>query len=581
MGLFVYLRFYFLPTVTRILVSRGVVPAVVFTFTALVPAGISAQLVVNEFYYDHPGPDDGYEFIEIFNAFPSTVCLDGVGLEFHNGADDGWVTLWAGSSADSIPARGLFVVGGALVRPPVSWETLLRLQNGPDAIRLTVGGSTADLVGYGFLDDEFFIEGESAPGVPAGFSLGRLPDGRDTQNNSSDFTQMVPSPGRLNLPGDEVSVAPGGKTPAGKVLREDGREDIDVELFNGGTRVIPQLAVVVEVWDSTSQSVGLEATLTNTNAIASGERWVVSAALSLNRGYHWLVIRALFGPDERPGNNEIVLLRRVGGPRILVSEILSYPVAGCPQFVELYNAGLSAQPLGGFKLKDAVSRPAVITSDSVFIQPRDHVVVTPDRESLLRFFPRAPSAAILQHKTTWPAFNRSGSGAVSDSVVFMDAYGLPVDAVGYPPLGSESRGRSLERVDMYGGPAPTWVLSNEPSGASPGRRNSRSLDATPAASFAVTPNPFSPYDGSTLTISVNPSLPDVRAVVCVYDVYGRKLSDLGSAAAFPAVFLWDGTGENGGLLAPGLYIATCEIFSRAGERIYTDKVVVGCGRQNK
>jgi hypothetical protein len=94
----------------------------------------------------------------------------------------------------------------------------------------------------------------------------------------------------------------------------------------------------------------------------------------------------------------------------------------------------------------------------------------------------------------------------------------------------------------------------------------------------VAPNPFSPYDGSTTTISVNPSASDVRAVVSVFDVNGRRLADLGSAVSFPAVFVWTGTDTEVRPVAPGLYIVACEFFSLSGERIVTEKVVVGCGR---
>jgi len=539
-----------------------------------------AQPVINELYYDHPGSDDGYEFVEIFNTTTAALSLAGVTLEFHNGVGEGWDVLWTGTAADVVPAGGVFVVGGALVEPPVSVVVLLRMQNGPDAIRLAQGGSTVDLVGYGNLDDPGFVERKSAPGAPAGYSLGRVPDGRDTQDNASDFSQMVPSPGRLNVPRNDVAVYPHNTTPVGGAVGEDGHAPIELVLFNNGLNAVPEHSLAVEVWDSTDGSAYLYSSLTNDAAIESNAEEIISAPVWLSGGYHWLVIRVSYPPDERNYDNELTLLRRVGGPRIMVSEILSYPPGGCPQFVELYNAGAVPETIRGFKLKDRVSAPAAVTSDSVFIPPRGFVVLTPDKESLLRFFPGAPANALVQHESSWPAFNRSGSGEVSDSVVFMDSYALTVDAVGYPPLGSDDRGRSLERIDLYGGSAPpTWVLSSDPSRASPGRPNSRSLYELPSVSLAARPNPFSPYDGETLSIVVNPSRSGVRAVACVYGADGRKIADLGSATAYPAVFIWDGTDGRGGLLVPGLYIVTCEFFSADGNRIFTDKVVVGCGRK--
>jgi len=37
-----------------------------------------AQLVINELYYDHPGSDDGHEFVEIMNVSDAVVPLAGV-----------------------------------------------------------------------------------------------------------------------------------------------------------------------------------------------------------------------------------------------------------------------------------------------------------------------------------------------------------------------------------------------------------------------------------------------------------------------------------------------------------------------
>jgi hypothetical protein len=307
---------------------------------------------------------------------------------------------------------------------------------------------------------------------------------------------------------------------------------------------------------------------------------VLSTSLSLSPGHHWIVVHTRYGPDERKLNNTLTLLRRVGNPSLLVSEVLSYPRGDCPQFVELYNHGYEVELIRGCKLRDKSHYPAVISSDSIAVQPGGYLVITPDKELIVKYFPGTPADCVIEHEGTWPPFNRSGSGGVSDSVVFTDPFSLPVDAVAYPPVGTESRGRSLERVDLYSGfRSPTWVLSDDPSGATPGRAGSRALlTPPPVGSVQISPNPFSPYDGSTATISVNPSPSNVRVVVSVFDVNGRKLAGLGSATRYPAVFIWEGTDAAGRLLPPGLYIVTCELYALTGESVSTEKVVVGCGR---
>jgi hypothetical protein len=275
----------------------------------------------------------------------------------------------------------------------------------------------------------------------------------------------------------------------------------------------------------------------------------------------------------------LALLRRVGGPALLISEVLCYPADGCPQFVELYNAGDDPVDIAGYQMRDKSHPLSSITGRTVMVPPGGLVVLAPQADALVLCFPTAPADRVIEHSGSWPTLNRTGSGGVSDSVVLADAHSLLVDAVGYPPVDSEYEGRSLERIDLFPGcSSPTWVLSRDPSGASPGRPNERSLRDPPApGSLEVNPRTFSPYAGETATVSIDAD-PGFRAVVSVYDVEGRRLSELGSAIAFPAVFIWNGRDANGRLLTPGVYIVVCEMYAGTGERVAARKVVVGCGR---
>ena len=175
--------------------------------------------------------------------------------------------------------------------------------------------------------------------------------------------------------------------------------------------------------------------------------------------------------------------------------------------------------------------------------------------------------------------NHSGSGS-ADSVVLLDRHRLAIDAVDYPPQRTSEKGRSLERIDLYAGVGNhVWLLSSDPRGASPGERNARSLlSPVPRGSLEVTHNPFSPYEGESVLVSVDPGTEGVRVVLTVFDIGGRKVSELGSATVFPAVFVWTGYDSSGRLVLPGHYVVACEYFSVGGGRFKTDRVVVGCAR---
>jgi hypothetical protein len=562
--------------------SPNTVPVALLLSAAVLAAGAAAcraQLVINELYYDHPGSDDGYEFVEIMNVSDAAVSLEGLEIQFHNGTGVGWEVLWSAGWGDVAPG-GLFVVGGRFVTPAPDAVAGFSLQNGPDAVRLSLDGVSSDLLAYGSLDDEAYAEGQSAAGVGAGFSLARMPDGDDSDDNAADFSAADPSPGRFNVARFDAGIAVAGPTQRSAAIGADGVERLELQLTNHGQHEIAPASAALSLRDSTGSATTPLAQAQNATALPPGGGEVIELTVALSPGYHWLLVQIRFEADERRQNDSLTLLRRVGGPVLLVSEILCAPADGCPQFVELFNAGPSTVDIGGFKLRDRSHALSTVTSGTVRIPAGGYLAVTPDATSLIRCYPGAPAGGVIEHGGTWPTLNRSGSGGVADSVVVADALGLTVEGVCYPPVGSEFTGRSLERVDLYPGRSTqTWVLSPDPTGASPGRGGGRSLFDPPApGSMEVTPRTFSPWNGETMAVSVD-APPGTRVIVSVYDVEGRRLAELGAAIAFPAVFVWDGRHSGGRRLVPGLYLVVCESFSPSGERIATRKVVVGCARR--
>ncbi len=104
------------------------------------PAAVCAPTLhprIAEILYDAAGDDSGREFVELFNPHPVPLTLAGARLEAGDGSGPGrWTLRWTGSAADTVPARGRFVVGGALVLPTPDAVVALDLQNGPDAARV-------------------------------------------------------------------------------------------------------------------------------------------------------------------------------------------------------------------------------------------------------------------------------------------------------------------------------------------------------------------------------------------------------------------------------------------------------------
>ncbi len=531
---------------------------------------LSAQLVINEIYYDHVGADAGYEFIELMNVSTEAIDLDGVSLEFHNGAGAGWSVLWRGNALDSVSAGGLFVVGGEFVRPPPDVVMGLSLQNGPDALGVFAAGVALDLVGYGGFSDPLYTEGSGAAPVRAGESTARIPDGHDSGDNFADFSARSPSPTRYNVARFDAFpvLAPG--TPARAVF-DHGVAGLVFLLVNGGTESIATGALTLDVRDSTAAGVTDLGRWSNAAAIAPGESERGDVPLVLGDGYHWITLTTIYSLDERPENDEVAVLRRVGSPPLLVSEVLSSPPPGCPQFVEVYNAGAAPVSIAGYGLRDRSHDAVVVADGTVSVAPGAFVVFTSDAAALFGCFD-APSEYLFQVDGTWPTFNRTG-GEVADSVVFVDHLGLAVDAVAIPAVPTAAAGRSLERVGLYrGGAGVTWVLSREAGGASPGRAGARVLyEPPPPGAVEVWPNPFFPDEG-VLTIAINATGSE-HAVVTIFDTRGRRVAGVGVAGAFPAVLVWNGRDDGGREVLPGLYVLACEFD------VDIVKVVIGCGRR--
>ncbi len=551
-------------------------------FVLLSDSPVYSQIVINEIYYDHPGRDDGYEFVELINVGVAPRTLAGCQFEFHDGNSDGWSVVWVGEESDTIDGRALFVIGGDRVSPRPDRVVTLGLQNGPDAVRMVVDGVEADRVGYGLLSDSHYFEQESAPDVPEGKSLGRYPDGHDTDHNAADLRALEPSSGRFNQPRRNIALTPGRDTPVRRAVEAGVPDAVRVFVVNRGLEPVASGAVAVDVTDSTGLFTERIDSATIPHVINAGDSIELDFRTTLSSGYHHLTLFARYD-DDRPEDNRVALLRRVGSPPLLISEVMSLPSAGCAEYVEIFNTGATAYHFVGHWMRDRTHEPVRVGSPTRMIPPGGHAVITADETLLLGCFSSLDSAIVTEVEGAWPSLNHTGAGGEADSVILLDRFLLPVDRVAYPPQRSDTRGRSLERVDLYPGDRPhVWLLSTSAGGGSPGRRHEQAVSETPRdAAVTVRPNPFDPTAGQVALITVSEQREPSRAMVQVFDVTGRRVCEVGSSTSLPFVFLWDGRDAGGRLVAPGIYVVACELYGLGTGNRDVKKVVLGCGRQNQ
>lgn len=172
--------------------------------TSIAPS--QAALIINEIDYDQPGTDVA-EFIELFNTGASQVSLDGHYIDLVNGGTNS-VYRTIDLNGFSIAANSYFVICGdntLVSNCNYSFTTSTGwIQNGaPDAIGLYNQSTLIDSLSYEgalppFNEGTTLTTGDSTTII---MSIGRIPDGIDTNDNHLDFESNCITPGSSNISG--------------------------------------------------------------------------------------------------------------------------------------------------------------------------------------------------------------------------------------------------------------------------------------------------------------------------------------------------------------------------------------------
>ena len=200
--------------------------AMVFAVAILMTNMVNAQsLVINEIDYDQPGVDSA-EYVELYNAGPNPVNLADFKLVMFNGSTSGNVPYDSIQlPSQTLLAGSYFVICGNSGKVPNCNLTFTAATNciqnaasatattpSPDAVYLqdVQQGNIIDVVSY---EGDCIAPYFETAGVPSGnsdtivadsvlarfYSIGRFPDGTDSNNNSVDFNRMCSTPGAANV----------------------------------------------------------------------------------------------------------------------------------------------------------------------------------------------------------------------------------------------------------------------------------------------------------------------------------------------------------------------------------------------
>ena len=512
----------------------------------------ASSLVINEVYYDPPGPDGGAEFVEIFNPAGETVSLAGARLEFANGAGEvRWLVRWQADPADSLASGGCFlVVDAGWQGVPAQAVVSLQLQNGPDAVRLVRPDGTVDVVGWGDLVAAELYEEAPAPDV-SGLALARRPDGHDTDDNDADLEPAGPTPGALNWPEfaprlaawswqPPVLEAPDLPLLARLEIRNEGRADLQghhLRLDLGEAWV--EITLPATAPDS-SASLSLQLSPGRAGAIQATARfWSTTAADTV-----WFDLGQV----------------QVGPADLQLSEVMAAPASG-GEWCEIVNSSPVPRSLADLKLRDEDG--AWRDLPDLALAPGDCLVLAQDAAALTDWLGELARAGVAQlcdpdppvSLPGWPSLNNTAPGSrnFADRLYLATATGTVID---YVTLGLGSgrapEGRSLERQRDR-----RWRPATAPAGGTPGCLPPVPVTVVPGE-VRLVPNPFSRDTGDG-AVHVHLLVPPdaVGYEVRFYDLWGRQVRDLGGDDLGPGTreAIWDGRDEGGEALPPGGYVA--------------------------
>lgn len=251
------------------------------------------------------------------------------------------------------------------------------------------------------------------------------------------------------------------------------------------------------------------------------------------------------GTGEGAAPDTVRIAARAGPGPLLVSEFLFHPAPGEPEWLELVNTGEDMLVVEMFSLADARLVPVAL-SGAPPLAPGEFLVVAEDH------LPDRTPALVLGSR--WPRLNDTGT-PVADRIRVIDAEGRTSDDVAYAGTWAPAA-VSVERVSIEIPSTDRAAWSAAPESASPGRRNGAAREFAPINGFLMVEPPVVSA-ASRAPVFLRLAHPLMSGAVTVHALDGRMVRRFSDADLVGRRWLsWDAQREDGGPLAPGLYLVS-------------------------
>lgn len=265
---------------------------------------------------------------------------------------------------------------------------------------------------------------------------------------------------------------------------------------------------------------------------------------------------------------------------VIINEILSNPLNGGQDFIELYNRSSKVIDLKDWQIanyyNDTISNIKTI-SNHFILAPNSYVAISEDTSFLLANYPTSVSGRMIQ--MDMPSYN------IDSGTVYLFFNSEQIDRVSYKEewqfsLLDDFDGVSLERISTNGlsNESSNWHSAAESIGfATPGRVNSQFQYVGTTESISLQKDVFSPdQDGFEDVLVVNYAFEQsgLLAKVRIFDDFGREVKLLLSNELIGTTgfFTWDGVNADQAKSPIGIYIVLVEVFATDGSVILAKKI---------
>lgn len=532
-----------------------------------------AALVINEILYDPEGPDRGAEWVEIHNTGPWPATLEGVALEAGDGAGPGrWTRTWEGGPGEWIDAGGWCIVGGPWHGRAACSPGVLDLQNGPDGVRLVREGLELDRVGWGELAEREYCEGNPADAVGSGKSLARCEDGRDTDDNHTDFAEASPTPGGWNHPARNLAVSLRRPGPPIPLPATTGRIRAVVRLENRGSDAVALEGIRFFI-DGRQVPVDPDWP-PDPLAPGSALEREVSLDPAGDVGLHTWTCLVRWGGDLVSEDDADTLSGWVGPSVLRISEIAPRPRPGGTEWIELESAAGMAS-VDGWSLCDG-SGTRLVLHGGEHLPAGARVVVA--RDSLAA---AAAGFVPAPWNGAWPTLNDTATrGEGADTLWLANPAGLVTDWAVYGATDAEDTWIRLPGAPVDAG-LDAWALAGGSPGGTPGGPNppgSSTMALPPAdagdegaegAAVSLQRNPGGAW------IPLPPTAPGSRRLVRLLRLDGSTAASFETApGAAQSWARWGGRAPDGRVCPAGVYLLETRIIDGEGRARATRRPLV-------